>query len=205
MRAREPVALLILVAAALVVSGIRPEDRLTWVLEILPILIVVPLLVTTWRRFPMTPLVYRLIFVHALILLVGGHYTYEKVPLGDWAREAFGLARNHYDRLGHFAQGFIPAIVAREILLRRTPLQRGGWLFFLVCCVCLAISACYEFIEWWAALLGGAGAAEFLGTQGDVWDTQWDMFVALIGSIAAQLTLGRVHDRQLAGLAETRR
>ena len=201
MRAREPVALLILVAAALVVSGIRPEDRLTWVLEILPILIVVPLLVTTWRRFPMTPLVYRLIFVHALILLVGGHYTYEKVPLGDWAREAFGLARNHYDRLGHFAQGFVPAIAAREILIRRSPLGRGGWLFLVVTCVCLSASACFEMVEWSAALLLGTDADAYLATQGDPWDTQWDMFLALAGALLAQLALGGVHDRELAAQA----
>ncbi len=201
MRAREPVALLILVAAALVVSGIRPEDRLTWVLEILPILIVVPLLVTTWRRFPMTPLVYRLVFVHALILLVGGHYTYEKVPLGDWAREAFGLARNHYDRLGHFAQGFVPAIAAREVLIRRSPLGRGGWLFLVVTCVCLSASACFEMVEWSAALLLGTDADAYLATQGDPWDTQWDMFLALAGALLAQLALGGVHDRELAAQA----
>jgi putative membrane protein len=120
------------------------------------------------------------------------------VPLGFWVQEAFGLARNHYDRLGHFAQGFVPAILVREVLLRKTPLRRGGWLFFLVCSVCLAISAVYEFTEWWAALAGGEAAESFLGTQGDVWDTQWDMFLAFCGSILAQLTLGRPHDRQLA-------
>jgi putative membrane protein len=130
--------------------------------------------------------------------MLGGHYTYARVPPGFWVQDLFGFARNHYDRLGHLAQGFIPAMIAREILLRRTPLTRGGWLFFIVCCICLAISACYEFIEWWAALIGGAGATEFLGTQGDVWDTQWDMLMALIGAITAQLLLARLHDRQLA-------
>jgi len=200
-----PLTLLGITIVLLAVSAYRPYDMATWWMEVAPVFVAIPILLATYRRFPLTPLVYTLIFIHACILILGGHYTYARVPPGFWVQEAFGFARNHYDRLGHFAQGFIPAIVAREILLRRTPLQRGGWLFFLVCCVCLAISACYEFIEWWAALLGGAGAAEFLGTQGDVWDTQWDMFVALIGSIAAQLTLGRVHDRQLAGLAETRR
>jgi putative membrane protein len=156
--------------------------------------------VVTRRRFPLTPLAYRLIFLHSGILMLGGHYTYAEVPLGFWMRDAFGLARNHYDRIGHFAQGFVPAILAREILLRKTPLKPGGWLFFLVTCVCLAISACYEFIEWWTALASGSGADAFLGTQGDPWDTQWDMFLCLLGALTAQLTLSRLHDRQLARL-----
>jgi len=196
----EGVILLFLGAVALVVSGIGPADRTTWWLEIFPILLAVPVLLVTRNRFPLTPLVYRLIFVHALILMLGGHYTYAEVPLGFWVQRAFGLARNHYDRLGHFAQGFVPAIVAREILLRRTALKRGGWTFFLVTCVCLAISAFYEFVEWWTALASGEAATAFLGTQGDVWDTQWDMFIALIGAVTAQLTLSRVHDRQLEAL-----
>jgi putative membrane protein len=132
--------------------------------------------------------------------MLGGHYTYARVPLGFWMQDLFHFSRNHYDRIGHFAQGFVPAIVAREILIRRTPLVPGGWLFFLVVCVCLAVSASYEFIEWWAALIGGSGAAEFLGTQGDVWDTQWDMFMALTGAIAAQILLSGVHNRQLTAL-----
>ena len=169
----------------------------TWWLEVVPVIAAVPILIATYRRFPLTPLVYSLIFVHACILILGGHYTYSRVPLGFWLRDVFDFSRNHYDRIGHLAQGFIPAIVAREILLRRTPLRPGGWLFFIVGCVCLAISACYEFIEWWAALVGGEGATEFLGTQGDVWDTQWDMLMALIGSIVAQVALSRFHDRQL--------
>jgi len=169
-----------------------------------PILIVAPILVLTARRFPLTPLVYRLLFVHALILMLGGHYTYAKVPLGFWVQDAFGLARNHYDRLGHFAQGFVPAILAREVLLRRSPLQRGKWLGFLVVCVCLALSATYELIEWLAAVLGGSAADAFLGTQGDVWDTQWDMFMALIGATSALLLLSRVHDRQLARIEAER-
>ena len=181
-------------------SAVRPKDTFTWILEVAPVLIGAAILVATHRRFPLTPLAYRLLFVHALILILGGHYTYAEVPLGFWVRDALGLARNHYDRLGHFAQGFVPAIVAREILLRRSPLRPGEWLFFLVCCVCLAFSACYEFIEWWTALLTGEAATAFLGTQGDVWDTQWDMFLALIGAITAQLTLSRVHDRQLERL-----
>jgi putative membrane protein len=161
----------------------------------------VPILIATARRFPLTPLSYRLIFVHALILMVGGHYTYAKVPLGFWMRDLFHLARNNYDRIGHFAQGFVPAIIAREVLLRKTPLKPGGWLFFLVACVCLAISACYEFVEWWTAVANGSAADAFLGTQGDPWDTQWDMFFALLGALTAQITLSRVHDRQIARLA----
>jgi putative membrane protein len=195
---RLPLALLAVVAAIFVWSGIGPRERLTWWLEVLPVLVAVPLLLLTWRRFPLTTLAYVLIALHATILMVGGHWTYARVPLGFWVQEAFGLARNHYDRLGHFAQGFVPAILVREVLLRKTPLRRGGWLFFLVCSVCLAISAVYEFTEWWAALAGGEAAESFLGTQGDVWDTQWDMFLAFCGSILAQLTLGRPHDRQLA-------
>ena len=193
--------LLFLCLTVLVISGLQPYDRLTWLLEVAPVLIATPVLVLTFRRYQLTPLVYRLIFLHALILIVGGHYTYARVPLGFWLQDFFGFARNHYDRLGHFAQGFVPAIVSREILLRRFPVLRGGWLFFLVVCICLAISASYEFIEWWSALMGGESADAFLGTQGDVWDTQWDMFMALVGALTAQLTLSRYHDRQLAELS----
>jgi putative membrane protein len=200
---REPRVLLITGAALLVLSGIAPHDRATWWLEIAPILIAAPILAATARRFPLTPLAYRLIFVHALILMVGGHYTYAEVPAGFWLEHALGLARNPYDRLGHFAQGFVPAVVVREVLIRRSPLPPGKWLTFLVLCVCLAISALYEFVEWWAALIGGAGADAFLGTQGDQWDTQWDMFMALLGAATALLLLSRVHDRQIARLTET--
>jgi len=199
-RRREPAVLLAVGAVLLVLSGIHPKDRYTWILEVAPAIVAAIVLVATHRRFPLTPLAYRLILLHACILMVGGHYTYAEVPLGFWVQRAFGLARNHYDRLGHFAQGFVPAIVAREILLRRTALKRGGWTFFLVTCVCLAISAFYEFVEWWTALASGEAATAFLGTQGDVWDTQWDMFIALIGAVTAQLTLSRVHDRQLEAL-----
>lgn len=197
MSPRLPIALLVLATAALVWSGIGPYDRATWWMEVAPVLLGAPILIATWRRFPLTPLLCVLLFVHALILVVGGHYTYARVPLGIWVQEALDFSRNHYDRLGHFAQGFVPAILAREILLRTSPLRRGKWLFFLVVCVCLAFSAFYEMIEWWAALLGGEGATEFLGTQGDPWDTQWDMFLALLGAIAAQLSLARLHDAQL--------
>ena len=182
----------------LVLSGVAPHDRFTWLLEVAPILIGVPILIVTYRRFRLTPLVYLLLFLHALILMVGGHYTYAEVPLGFWVRDAFGLARNHYDRLGHFAQGFVPAILTREILLRTSPLRRGKWLFTLVTAVCLAVSALYELVEWWTALATGEAATAFLGTQGDPWDTQWDMFWALIGALVAQITLGRLHDRELA-------
>jgi putative membrane protein len=200
-RRREPLILLVVALVLLVVSRIGAYDPTTWVLEVFPIFLGVPLLVATGRRFPLTPLAYRLIFVHALILMLGGHYTYARVPLGFWLQDALHLARNHYDRIGHFAQGFVPAIVARELLLRRSPLVPGKWLFFLVTCVCLSISACYEFVEWWAAVAGGSAADAFLGTQGDVWDTQWDMFMALLGALSAQLLLAREHDRELAPLA----
>lgn len=199
MTRREPTILLIAALTLLALSRVGAQEPGTWVLEIAPILIVAPILVVTARRFPLTPLVYRLLFLHAVVLMVGGHYTYAKVPLGFWVQDALGLARNHYDRLGHFAQGFVPAMLAREVLLRRSPLERGKWLTFLVVCVCLAISAAYELIEWLAAVLGGSAADAFLGTQGDVWDTQWDMFMALVGATAA-LALSRVHDRQLATL-----
>ena len=200
---REPLALLIVGAVLLVVSGIGPHDRVTWVLEVAPILIAVPILLLTARRFPLTPLAYRLIFVHALILMLGGHYTYAEVPAGFWMKRMLGLARNPYDRLGHIAQGFVPAIVVREVLIRRSPLRPGKWLTFLVLCVCLAISALYELVEWWAAVIGGEGADAFLGTQGDQWDTQWDMFLALLGAASALLLLSRLHDRQIARLEET--
>jgi putative membrane protein len=200
MKHREPLILLVVAIVALIVSRIGALEPGTWVLEVFPIFLAIPVLVATAKRFPLTPLAYRLLFVHALILMLGGHYTYAKVPLGFWVQDALHLGRNHYDRLGHFAQGFVPAIVAREILLRRSPLQRGKWLFFFVTCICLAVSASYELIEWLAALLGGSSADAFLGTQGDVWDTQWDMFMALVGALSALVLLSRVHDRQLERL-----
>ena len=195
--AKEAWALLAGVAAVLIWSAIAPNDRLTWFMEIIWVLAAFPLLMLTHKRFPLTRLLCWLIAIHFVILIYGGKYTYALTPLGEWARTAFDLHRNHYDRLGHFAQGFIPAILARELVLRRTPLQRGGWLFYLVCAACLSFSAFFEFIEWWAALLMGGDADAYLATQGDIWDTQWDMFLALCGSIVAQLTLARVHDRQL--------
>src|SRR5437867_3874990 len=193
--------LVVIIGAALIVSGIAPYDRTTWWLEIFPILIGAPLLMATYRRFPLTTLVYTLLAVHAVILMVGGHYTYARVPLGFWVQDLLGLARNDYDRLGHFAQGFVPAILVRELLLRTSPLRSGRWLFALVTASCLGFSAFYELFEWWAALAGGHAADAFLGTQGDVWDTQWDMFTALIGAVLAQLTLSRLHNQGLARLS----
>jgi putative membrane protein len=192
-----PMALFGVVALVFVWSGIEPYDRLTWVLEVLPVLIAMPLLAYTARRFPLTPLVYVLIAVHAVILMYGGHYTYALTPFGEWMREAFGFTRNHYDRIGHLMQGFGPAMVARELLLRTSPLRPGKWLFTLVTLSILGVSACYEFTEWWAALAGGDSTGAFLATQGDVWDTQWDMFLCGCGAIVAQLLLARVHNRQL--------
>jgi putative membrane protein len=181
----------------LVWSGVGPFERGTWLMEVAPVLIGAPLLVASFSAFRLSPLLYRLLFLHALILIVGGHYSYARVPIGFWVQDLLDLSRNHYDRVGHFAQGFIPAILARELLLRRSPLQRGKWLFFLVVSVCLAFSAFYELIEWWAALIGGDSAEAFLGTQGDVWDTQWDMFLALLGALCAQVVLARRHDRSM--------
>ncbi len=197
MRHKEPLWLLIVGAVALFVSAINPHDYPTWLMEVFPIFLGVPILVGVYGRFRMTPLSYRLVLAHALILMLGAHYTYAEVPLGFWVQELFHLGRNHYDRLGHLAQGFIPALLAREVLLRCTPLKRGGWLFFIVTCICLAISAFYEFIEWWAALIFGQGADAFLGSQGDPWDTQWDMFLAFVGAMTGQMLLGGRQDREL--------
>jgi putative membrane protein len=197
-----PFRIMLAVAAiALGVSGVAPKDRATWWMEVAPILIAVPLLAATHRRFPFTPLVYGLVALHACVLAVGGHYTYAEVPLGFWFRDALGLARNHYDRLGHLLQGFVPALVVRELLLRTSPLRAGKWLFTLVTAVALACSALYEFVEWGAAVALGQGADAFLGTQGDPWDTQWDMFMAFLGAMLAQALLSRLQDRQLARLS----
>jgi len=193
----QALALLAAVVLALAWSGWQPLDRLTWVLEVVWVIVGLPLLAWSAPRFPLTRLLAGLLALHALILIYGGHYTYAQTPLGLWFRDAFELSRNHYDRLGHFAQGFVPAILTRELLLRRSPLQRGGWLLLLTTSVCLAFSALFEMIEWWSALAYGAAADAFLATQGDIWDTQWDMFLALCGALLAQLTLARVHDRQL--------
>jgi putative membrane protein len=169
-------------------------------MEVAPVLLGLPVVIATRRRFPLTPLVYVLLAIHAAVLCLGGHYTYAEVPLGFWAKDLLGLARNPYDRLGHLMQGFVPALVVREVLLRASPLRRGGWLLALGTGFVLALSAVYELLEWSAALLLGQGADAFLGMQGDPWDTQWDMFMCLVGALLSQLLLSRIHDRQLEAL-----
>lgn len=181
----------------LIWSGAYPRDQFTWFLEVLPAIIGAIVLIATYTRFKLTNLAYILIWIHAAILMIGGHYTYAEMPLFNWLRDTFDLSRNYYDRIGHFAQGFIPAIIAREILLRNTPLQPGKWLSFIVVCICLAISASYELIEFGVAKATGEAAEAFLGTQGDVWDTQWDMLFALTGAITALVSLGKYHDLSL--------
>jgi putative membrane protein len=193
-------AWLLVFLAVLAWSAIRPKDYLTWLLEVSPALIGVVVLAVTRRSFPLTRLAYGLVLAHAVILMVGGHYTYAEVPAGEWLRVAFDLERNNYDKLGHLAQGFVPAILAREIMIRLRVVSGSRWRAFLVVCVCLAISAVYELIEWGVALLSEQAAESFLGTQGYVWDTQSDMAWALGGAVLALALLGRVHDRQLARL-----
>lgn len=183
--------------ALLALSGLNPYDRLTWALEVLPVLIALPLLGATYRRFPLTDLLYTLIFLHALVLMMGGAYTYARVPLGFHLADLFDLSRNPYDKIGHFFQGLVPALVAREILIRGAYVRGRKMLAFLVVCIALAISASYELIEWAAAVTLGQGADEFLGTQGDPWDTQSDMFLALLGACSALLLFSRRQDRQI--------
>jgi putative membrane protein len=190
------IVLIIIFFAVLIWSVIDPKRLLTWFLEVVPALIGFVVLVLTYRRFPLTSLLYVLIAIHAVILMIGGHYTYAEVPLFDWIRDTFGFSRNHYDRVGHFAQGFVPAMIAREVLIRTSPLKEGKWLFFVVVCICLSISAMYELIEWqYAVIEGGESADEFLGSQGDIWDTQSDMALALVASIIALLSLSKLHDK----------
>ena len=186
--------------SVLIWSGINPKDYFTWILEVFPALIGFAILAYTYNKFRLTPLTYSLILIHCIILMVGGHYTYAEVPLFNWIRDFFSLGRNNYDKLGHLAQGFIPAIVAREILLRLKVVAGKGWLAFIVVCICLAISAFYELVEWWTALLSGASAEAFLGTQGYIWDTQSDMALALVGSVLALLLLSKLHDTQLLNI-----
>ncbi|MES2026961.1 MAG: DUF2238 domain-containing protein [Pseudomonadota bacterium] len=188
-----------------VISGIRPLDRATWLMEVMPVLIALPILAWSYRSFPLTPLLYSLIFIHALILIVGGTYTYAHVPAGFWVQDLFSLARNPYDKLGHFWQGLVPALVAKEIFVRREFVFGKKMVAFLSICVAMAISAWYELIEWWAALLMGQGADEFLGTQGDQWDTQSDMFMAFIGATVAVVLLAKLHDRQIIGAVKASR
>jgi putative membrane protein len=194
-------ALLAIGGAVLLWSVWHPKDYFTWFLESVPAIAYAVIAIALYPRFRFTDLVYWLVLVHSIILMVGGHYTYAEMPWFSWLRDEFGLARNYYDRVGHLAQGFVPAIIAREVLLRLKVVNGRGWLFFLVVCFCLALSAFYEFIEWWVAVGTGEAATAFLGTQGDVWDTQWDMFLAFVGAIVAQLLLRRWHDRQIRALA----
>lgn len=195
-----PGTLFCLIIVYLFYSGVYPYDRLTWLMEVFPVMIALPVLLLTYKKYPLTNLLYGLIFIHCVILITGGQYTYARVPLGFWLQDWFDLTRNHYDRIGHFAQGFVPAMVAREILLRGQFVNGRKMLAFIVVCICLAISACYELIEWWSAVILGQGADAFLGTQGDPWDTQWDMFLALVGAVTALLSLSWLHDKQVAGL-----
>ncbi len=181
----------------LIWSGINPKDFTTWVLEVAPALAAIALLTYTRDSFPLTTLTYTLILIHCVILMVGGHYTYAEVPIGDWFRELFDGTRNNYDKLGHFAQGFVPAIVAREIVIRLSVFNSKAWMNFFIVAMCLGISAFYELIEWWVALMSGEAADAFLGTQGYIWDTQSDMGLALAGAIIALVVLGKVHDKQL--------
>jgi putative membrane protein len=189
-----------LLLGLLALSGYRPYDRVTWVMEVAPVVIALPILWATYRRFPLTSLLYICIFLHALVLMLGGAYTYARVPLGFQMQELLGLDRNPYDKIGHFLQGFVPALVAREILLRGQYVRGRRMLAFLVVCIVLAISATYELVEWWTALALGQGADDFLGTQGDPWDTQSDMFLAFLGAASALLLLSRAHDRQILAL-----
>jgi putative membrane protein len=191
-------AAVVVLAALLAYSFSLTHDRATWIMEVAPVLIAAPILIFSYRRFPLTSLLYILIFAHALILILGGTYTYARVPLGFWLQDMFDLSRNPYDKIGHFAQGFVPAMIAREILLRGAYVTRSGMAGFLSICVAMAISAWYELIEWWAALALGQGADEFLGTQGDPWDTQSDMFLAFIGASLAIVLLSRLHNRLIA-------
>lgn len=201
------VGLAVVVGAVFVWSYIGCHDRFTWMLETAPAVIGIAILAATWRRFRFTTLVYVLIAIHAMVLMVGGHYTYARVPLFDWIRDWLHLGRNHYDRLGHFLQGFVPAMIAREVLLRTTPLRRGKMLTMLVLSICMAISASYELVEFGVAKWQGAAADDFLGTQGDPWDTQWDMLCCLVGAICSVLFLPRLQDRELSrmGVSESER
>ena len=201
---RSHLVLLLSFGIILAWSAWHPKDGFIWFLESIPAIVGVIVLVAIYRKTRLTMLVYVLIWLHAIVLVVGGHYTYAEMPLFNWLRDTFGLARNYYDRVGHLMQGFVPAMIAREILLRQRVVAGRRWLFFLVTCICLAISAFYEFIEWWVAIASGEAADAFLATQGDVWDTQWDMFLAFVGAMASQLLLGAWHDRQLAALGVRR-
>jgi putative membrane protein len=193
-------ALLVSFIVILAWSGYAPVDRFVWFLEVLPAVLGAVILVAIYGRIKLTMLVYGLIWLHALVLMVGGHWTYSEMPLFDWLQDEYGLARNYYDRVGHLFQGIVPAMITREIFIRVAVVRGARWRYFLVCCVALAVSAVYEFTEWWIAIASGTAADAFLATQGDVWDTQWDMLLALIGAMTVQPLLGGVHDRQLRRL-----
>ncbi len=193
-----PLSLLIAFLGILLWSGINPKGYFIWALEVFPAVIAAILLIATYRRFRFSNLAYVLIFIHACILVVGGHYTYAETPIGYWMQEWFGFGRNNYDKIGHFAQGFVPAVVVREVLLRRSVVRPGGWLSFIVVSICLGLSAFYEFIEWWVAVLTGEAAEAFLGTQGYVWDTQSDMLMCLIGAVLALVLLSKLHDKSMS-------
>jgi len=199
-RLRFHLALMLIVLATFTWSLLTPYNYFTWALEVLPAVIGIAVMAATYRRFRFTDLVYVLVCLHAVILIIGGKYTYELNPLFEHIKDLFGLERNYYDRLGHFAQGFVPAVIVRELIIRTSPLRPGKWLNFIVTSVCLAISAMYEFIEWWVAVAMGSTANSFLGSQGDVWDAQWDMFMAWIGAFTALILLSRLHNRRLGDI-----
>lgn len=202
MRSREPLVLLAFLAVVYAISGWNPSDMATWWMEVAPVFLAVPVIISIEQRIGLTSLSLRLLAFEAVLVAVGAHYTYAHVPLGFWVSDLVGWERNHYDRFGHFMQGVVPALVVRELLLRTSPLRPGKWLFALVSASCLAMSAIYEFVEWGAAVVFADGATEFLGTQGDAWDSQWDMLLALIGSILAQIVLSPTHDRLMRGMDE---
>lgn len=194
------IVLLIIFFIVFIWSAVNPKNLFTWFLEVLPAVIGVIVITITYSKFRFTTFVYVLILIHTIILMVGGHYTYAEMPLFNWIRDTFNLSRNYYDRLGHFAQGFIPAFIAKEVLIKKSYLKRSKMLNFLIICICLSISASYELLEWGVAKATGTAADAFLGTQGDVWDTQWDMFLALIGSIVSASVFGKVHDKYIEKL-----
>jgi putative membrane protein len=194
---REPTILVATLAAIYAVSGWNPADRPTWWMEVAPVFVALPVILWLHARVGFTPIVLRLLAFEAVLVAIGAHYTYSEVPIGFWISDLFGWERNHYDRFGHFMQGVVPALAFRELLLKTSPLERGKWMFAIASSICLAFSACYEFLEWWAAVIFADGATAFLGTQGDPWDPQWDMFLALVGSILSQMLLAGVQDRQM--------
>lgn len=195
-----PLTLLLILSIFFIWSSIKPHDYLTWILEVFPAIAGVGVLISTYNRFRLTNLLYLLITLHSIVLIIGGHYTYAEVPWFNWLRDHHHLNRNYYDRIGHFMQGFVPAMIAREILIRKSPVKSGRWLIFFVICICGSITAIYELFEWLVALLSKTAAESFLGTQGDVWDTQWDMFMAFIGAVSGLIFFSKIHTDQLRQL-----